>query len=91
MELGENATVRLDADNEFQPDALWRIDAGGRSQISDDDYVRSHSVQSSHFEMVEMDKIVSRQRGWVTPASTQPTKKGDRSNGEQQSHLFLLY
>ena len=47
MELGDNATVRLDADNEFQPDALWRIDAGGRSQIRDDDYVRSHSVQSS--------------------------------------------
>ncbi|MEG4332603.1 hypothetical protein QUB40_11830 [Microcoleus sp. AT9_A2] len=42
VELGENATVRLDADNEFQPDALWRIDAGGRSQISNDDYVRSH-------------------------------------------------
>ncbi|MEG4803606.1 Uma2 family endonuclease [Microcoleus sp. ARI1-B5] len=37
--LGDNATVRLDADNEPQPDALLRIDAGGRSQISDDDYV----------------------------------------------------
>ncbi|WP_333143067.1 MULTISPECIES: hypothetical protein [unclassified Microcoleus] len=47
VELGENATVRLDADNEFQPDALLRIDAGGRSQIRDDDYVRSHSVESS--------------------------------------------
>ena len=90
MELGDNVTVR-DADNEFQPDALWRIDAGGRSQIRDDDYVRSLSVQSAHFEMVEMDKIVSEKRGWVTPASTQPTKKGARTNGEQQSHLFLLY
>jgi len=39
VELGDNATVRLDADNEPQPDALLRIDAGGRSQISDDDYV----------------------------------------------------
>ncbi|MEG4939714.1 hypothetical protein [Microcoleus sp. F4-D5] len=47
VELGENATVRLDADNEFQPDALWIIDAGGRSQIRDDDCVRSRSVQSS--------------------------------------------
>ncbi|MEG4109579.1 hypothetical protein QUA04_26245 [Microcoleus sp. S13_C5] len=47
MELGDNATVRLTADQEPQPDGLWRIDAGGRSQISDDDYVRSHSVQSS--------------------------------------------
>ena len=53
--------------------------------------MRSPSVQSAHFEMVEMDKIVSKKRGWVTPASTQPTKKGDRTNGEQQSHLFLLY
>ena len=52
---------------------------------------RSPSVQSAHFEMVEMDKIVSKKRGWVTPASTQPTKKDDRTNGEQQSHLFLLY
>lgn len=48
MELGDNATVRLDAGNEFQPDALLRIDAGGRSQIRDDDYVRSPLVQSSH-------------------------------------------
>ncbi|MBW3586435.1 MAG: hypothetical protein KY448_11515 [Cyanobacteria bacterium 0813] len=45
--MGDNATVPLDADKEPQPDGLWRIDAGGRSQIRDDDYVRSHSVQSS--------------------------------------------
>jgi hypothetical protein len=55
------------------------------------DWGRSPSVQSAHFEMVEMDKIVSKKRGWVTPASTQPTKKGDRTNGEQRSHLFPLY
>lgn len=37
----DNATVRLDLDNEPQPDALLRIDAeaGGRSRIGDDDYV----------------------------------------------------
>ena len=37
----DNATVRLDPDNEPQPDALLRIDADadGRSRISDDDYV----------------------------------------------------
>jgi Uma2 family endonuclease len=36
-----NATVRLDLDNEPQPDVLLRIDeaAGGQSRISDDDYV----------------------------------------------------
>ena len=37
----ENATVRLDLDNEPQPDALLRIDAaaGGQSRLSADDYV----------------------------------------------------
>lgn len=38
VELGDNATVRLDADNEPQPDALLRIEVGG-SRISEDDYV----------------------------------------------------
>lgn len=39
--VGDNATVRLDADNEPQPDALLRIasDAGGRSSIDDGGYV----------------------------------------------------
>jgi len=39
--LGDNATLRLDVDNEVQPDALLRLEpeAGGRSRISDDDYV----------------------------------------------------
>ena len=37
----DNATVRLDLDNEPQPDILLRLEseAGGRSQVSDDDYV----------------------------------------------------
>jgi Uma2 family endonuclease len=37
----DNTTVRLDLDNEPQPDGLLRIeeDAGGRSRISDDDYI----------------------------------------------------
>lgn len=41
VDLGDNATVRLDADNEPQPDALLRLDpsVGGKSRISDDDYV----------------------------------------------------
>ncbi len=36
--LADNATVRLDMDNEPQPDALLRIE-NGQSQISDDDYI----------------------------------------------------
>ena len=37
----DNATVRLDLDNEPQPDALLRVEsgAGGRSHVSDDDYI----------------------------------------------------
>lgn len=37
----DNTTVRLDLDNEPQPDALLRIEeaCGGQSRISDDDYV----------------------------------------------------
>jgi Uma2 family endonuclease len=39
--LGDNPTVRLDLDNEPQPDALLRIDEerGGQSYISEDDYI----------------------------------------------------
>ncbi len=39
VRLGDNATVRLDIDNEPQPDALLRIEKGGQSTISQDDYV----------------------------------------------------
>ncbi len=39
--LADNATVRLDADNEVQPDALLRLDEalGGHSRVSKDDYI----------------------------------------------------
>jgi Uma2 family endonuclease len=41
IELMDNPTVRLDADNEPQPDACLRIEeiAGGQSRISEDDYI----------------------------------------------------
>ncbi len=41
VELSDNATVRLDLDNEPQPDALLRIepDVGGHSHVSEDDYI----------------------------------------------------
>lgn len=39
VDLLDNTTVRLDADNEPQPDALLRIAKGGQSTISVDDYV----------------------------------------------------
>ncbi|BAY19296.1 hypothetical protein NIES21_51560 [Anabaenopsis circularis NIES-21] len=39
VETLDNTTVRLDADNEPQPDALLRIEQGGQSSITEDDYV----------------------------------------------------
>ena len=41
VDVADNTTVRLDADNEPQPDALLRLEpqAGGNSRISDDDYI----------------------------------------------------
>lgn len=41
VRLADNTTVRLDLDNEVQPDALLRIepDAGGTSHTSEDGYV----------------------------------------------------
>lgn len=37
--VADNSTVRLDGDNEPQPDALLRIKQGGNSVISEDGYV----------------------------------------------------
>ncbi|NEO64130.1 MAG: Uma2 family endonuclease [Moorea sp. SIO4G2] len=39
VQVADNPTVRLDADNEVQPDALLRIEENGQSTISNDDYV----------------------------------------------------
>ncbi|MBD2184520.1 Uma2 family endonuclease [Planktothrix sp. FACHB-1355] len=39
IDLLADTTVRLDADNEPQPDALLRIEVGGQSTISEDGYI----------------------------------------------------
>ncbi|HZY40708.1 MAG TPA: Uma2 family endonuclease [Anaerolineae bacterium] len=41
VDWGDNGTVRLDADNEVQPDALLRIEpaVGGHSRVTPDDYI----------------------------------------------------
>jgi Uma2 family endonuclease len=39
VDLYDTPTVRLDADNEPQPDAVLRIEKGGQSRISEDDYI----------------------------------------------------
>ena len=42
VDLGDNATIRLDLDNEPQPDGLLRLEpeAGGRSRIDADGYIQ---------------------------------------------------
>ena len=46
VRVADSATVRLDSNNEPQPDALLRIEpeAGGNSRLSDDDYVEGAQV-----------------------------------------------
>ena len=39
VQLLDNATVKLDSDNEVQPDVLLRIENNGQSIITEDDYV----------------------------------------------------
>ncbi len=41
VDMADNTTLRLDLDNEPQPDALLRLEpeAGGRSRIDEDDYI----------------------------------------------------
>ena len=39
VQCADNATIRLDPDNEAQPDALLRIDEGGTSLLSDEGYI----------------------------------------------------
>src|SRR5262249_14668627 len=39
LEPSDNATIRLDEENEPQPDLLLRLPAGGKSKVSKDDYI----------------------------------------------------
>ncbi len=39
VQVLDNTTVRLDLDNEPQPDALLRVESGGQSMVGIDDYV----------------------------------------------------
>jgi hypothetical protein len=43
VRFGDNISVRLDLDNEIQPDGLLRLEpaAGGRSRVAKDDYLEA--------------------------------------------------
>ncbi len=70
VDLGDNTTVRLDLDNEPQPDALLRIESGGRSRLSDDDYIEGApeliveiAASSATYDL--HDKKRAYRRNWV--------------------------
>ncbi len=70
VEAADTPTVRLDADNEPQPDAILRLVQGGRSRISADDYIEGTpeliveiAASSASYDL--HDKLRVYQRNWV--------------------------
>lgn len=69
VDLLDNTTVRLDEDNEPQPDAMLRIDVGGQSRITDDDYVEGApeliveiAASSASYDLHDKLKVYRRNR-----------------------------
>ncbi len=69
VDFSDNATVRLDEDNEPQPDAMLRIDVGGQSVITDDDYVQGApeliveiAASSASYDLHDKLKVYRRNR-----------------------------
>ena len=69
VDFGDNATVRLDADNEVQPDAFLRLEAasGGASHISDDHYLEGApeliaeiAASSASYDLYDKKKVYRR-------------------------------
>ncbi|NHZ72470.1 MAG: Uma2 family endonuclease [Aquificales bacterium] len=69
VRLGDNATVRLDIDNEVQPDTLLRLnpELGGASRISSDDYIEGSpeliveiSASSASYDLYEKKNVYRR-------------------------------
>jgi Uma2 family endonuclease len=71
VHLADNLTVRLDADNEVQPDALLRLDPalGGNAQIDADDYLEGApeliveiAATSAAYDLYDKLKVYRRNR-----------------------------
>jgi Uma2 family endonuclease len=69
VEFADNPTVRLDPDNQPQPDAVLRIDRsrGGQSSISDDDYLEGApelvieiAASSAAYDLYEKKRVYRR-------------------------------
>ena len=70
LEVGDNCTVRLDLENEPQPDALLRITVDGQSTISEDGYVQGApelivEISASSASIDLHDKLKAYQRNQV--------------------------
>lgn len=69
VDLLDNTTLRLDDDNEPQPDAMLRIEVGGQSVITDDDYVEGApeliveiAASSASYDLHDKLKVYRRNR-----------------------------
>ncbi len=71
VDFSDNATLRLDQDNEPQPDALLRIDesSGGKSSIGEDDYLEGSpelivetASSSASYDLHEKFKVYRRNK-----------------------------
>ncbi|WP_445636201.1 Uma2 family endonuclease [Nostoc sp. DSM 114161] len=67
--FADNTTVLLDADNEPQPDALLRIEQGGQTQITEDDYLEGApeliveiAASSASYDLHEKLKVYRRNK-----------------------------
>ena len=82
IRLNDNATVRLDLDNEPQPDALLRLDEalGGQSHVGAEGYIEGAPESSSR----------SRQRQ-RPPTILHDKMTAYRRNGVQEYLVWRLY
>lgn len=69
LQLADNATVRLDFENEVQPDAFLRIKSefGGKAQVTDDDYLEGSpeliveiAASSAAYDMHDKRRVYAR-------------------------------
>ena len=78
----DNATVRLDPDNEPQPDVLLRIepDAGGQSRVSGDDYVEGRRSWRSRSPRAARPSICTTSCAPIDATAFGNTSSGARRN-----------
>jgi Uma2 family endonuclease len=91
----DNTTVRLDADNEVQPDALLRIKIAGQSTISDDDYIEGApeliveiAASSASYDLHNKWRVYRRNLDWFRLNAGEYIKLEPDSRGIIYSQVF---